>query len=172
MQIYLPRWMENRCIETAVARGKSLSDWARDRLGEDLGARDERPKKRRWPSSDGPPFYCPARSAWWLEVRVSQLVVGMDEAGRGAEIGPLVVQPSLWITSLTSVGDADAATGAVLTSAADLARASTDDAGGTPVDGRPRDGTGSESQSDEAAGSLPQAAAISARAAGADRLVG
>jgi hypothetical protein len=47
LQLYLPRWMKNRCIEEALARGKSLSDWARDRLTEDLGERDDRPKKRR-----------------------------------------------------------------------------------------------------------------------------
>jgi hypothetical protein len=44
LQLYLPRWMKNRCIEAALARGKSLSDWARDLLMEEVGDKATRRK--------------------------------------------------------------------------------------------------------------------------------
>ena len=47
-QLLVPRWLKNFCVETAKARGKSLSDWVRDVFVAQAEAdKDRRPTRRQ-----------------------------------------------------------------------------------------------------------------------------
>ena len=47
IQVMVPRWMKNRCVERAAATGKSLSDWVRDRIAPEVGEREPDSRKKR-----------------------------------------------------------------------------------------------------------------------------